>query len=288
MLINESLPMPNQATFQAVTIIDESYDAKNQNWLLDLIVSIRNFHNIHLQVFIGPDHKVLLSEIKHVYYRYSFYESSNYLKSFDGYFVTVQRIPTAYETFDWWNRQLLVVYDTRPNRTETMEYETIGASAIPASHMLGAIVIKDMGPVAYDFNFTIRRNETDPFSNIGLVIVDPAGRLIREVTLSESLHIKTKPGIKKTQNVQLTAVNDFSKVDLPITIKIDDVGPVPPDGNSLPGWAIALIVIGSVGIAGVAGFFGWRYWKLKQAAGLAEPEIKKSLLESEADHDHDG
>lgn len=120
MLLNESLPLPNQATFQAVTVIDETYDAKNQNWLIDLIVSIRNFHNIHLQILVSSDHKVLFSEIKQVYYRYSFYESTNYLKSFDGYFVTVQRIPSVYETIDWWSRQLLVVYDTRPNRTEQL------------------------------------------------------------------------------------------------------------------------------------------------------------------------
>ena len=185
-MINESLPLPNTATFQAVTIIAESYDAKNQNWLLDLVVSIRNFHNVHLQVFVGPDHKVLHSEIKHIYYRYSFYESTNYLKSFDGYFATVQRIPTAYETFDWFSRQLLAVYDTRPNRTESAERigEKVGASNVQGSHMLGAIVLDDLGPIAFDFNFTFRRNETDPFSNIGLVMVDARGKTIREITLS--------------------------------------------------------------------------------------------------------
>lgn len=156
----------------------------------------------------------------------------------------------------------------------------VGASNIEGIHMLGAIILNDLGPVAYDFNFTLRRNETDPFSNIGLVIVDPRGQKIREVTLSESLHIKTRTGIKKTQNVQLTANNDYSKVVLPITIKIDDIGPIPPtpDSKKLPGWAIALIVIGSVAVAGAAGYFGWRYWKIRQGAVL-EPEIKKSLLE---------
>lgn len=290
MLLNESLPLPNQATFQAVTIIDETYDAKNQNWLIDLIVSVRNFHNIHLQVFVGPDHKVLHSEIKHVYYRYSFYESANYIKSFDGYFVTAQHVPTAYEGFDWLTRQLLVVYDTRPNRTETVEQETIGASNIPASHMLGAVVVNDLGPLAFDFNFTIRRNETDPFSNIGLVLVEPRGQYIREITLSESLHIKTKPGIKKTQHVKLIANNDYSKVELPITIKIDEVGPVPTPGH-FPEWALALIMIGSIAVVAYIAYFIYKKCGGEQSSSsgsgsyVADTRIKKSLLESEAEMD---
>ena len=85
--------------------------------------------------------------------------------------------------------------------------------------------------------------------------------------------------------MQLTATNDYNKVALPITIKIDDNGPIPPTPSKLPGWAIALIVIGSVALAGAAGYFGWRYWKIRQGAISSEPEIKKSLLESEAEMD---
>jgi hypothetical protein len=69
----------------------------------------------------------------------------------------VQKIPEVYETFDWYTRQLLVVYDTRPNRTETVT-ENLGVTTINGSHMLGAIVINDLGRVAFDFNFTFRRN----------------------------------------------------------------------------------------------------------------------------------
>lgn len=45
--------------------------------------------------------------------------------------------------------------------------------------MMGGLTINDFGPVAFDFNFTIRRNETDPFSNISLVVVDPLGEEIK-------------------------------------------------------------------------------------------------------------
>lgn len=279
MLINESLPLPNGASFQSVSVLTESYDAKNQNWLIEVIVTVRNFHNLQVLMMIGPDYKILHSEIKHVYYRYNFYESTNYLKTFDGYFVTTQKIPPVYEGFDMYTKQLMVVYDSRPNRTEVEAPSRIGPSKIEASHMLGAIALPDLGRVTFDFNFTFRRNETDPFSNIGLVMVDARGVLLREITLSESLHIVTQPGIKSSQNIQLTARNDFSDVKLPITITIDS--DLNPDG--FPGWAIALIVIGSLALVAVGGYFGWKKWKSTQVA--AEPEVQKNLLEQEADED---
>ena len=35
-------------------------------------------------------------------------------------------------------------------------------------------------------------------------------------------------------------------------------------GSGLPGWAIALIVIGSVALAGLGGFIGWRLYLKKR------------------------
>jgi hypothetical protein len=123
-----------------------------------VIVTIRNFHNIQVEMMIGPDYKVLLAEIKHVYYRYSFYETTNYLKALDGYFVVTQKVPAVYDINDKFSRQMVAVYDSRPNRTEQHKVERVGASGIEASHMLGAIVLPDLGRVTYDFNFTFRRN----------------------------------------------------------------------------------------------------------------------------------
>lgn len=81
-------------------------------------MSIRNFHTVEVQVFIAADHKVLLAELVHVYYRYSFYESSNYIKSLDGYFALIYKLPDPYQAFPWLTLQVLAVYDSRPNRTE--------------------------------------------------------------------------------------------------------------------------------------------------------------------------
>lgn len=93
------------------------------------------------------------------------------------------------------------------------------------------------------------------------------------------MHIITKPGIKKTQHVKLTARNHWSKVELPFTIVI----PADNPHHGLAWWAILLIVLGSVALAAVAGYFGWRYWKAKQLAAGGDNDAGKSLLEREAE-----
>jgi hypothetical protein len=52
------------------------------------------------------------------------------------------------------------------------------------------------------------------------------------------------------------------------------------NSSSLPGWAIALIVIGCLLAAGLGGFVAWRlYMKRKPKS-----EIKKSLLEEQGEN----
>lgn len=38
------MPLPNDAHFQAVTILNEHHDAQSEYWLLDVVVTIRGFH----------------------------------------------------------------------------------------------------------------------------------------------------------------------------------------------------------------------------------------------------
>jgi len=64
-----------------------------------------------------------------------------------------------------------------------------------------------------------------------------------------------------------------------VKIPLEIIG-INGDGG-LPGWAIALIVIGSLAIACAGGFFAYRYFVAKRAKD--ENEIQKSLLEQEAD-----
>lgn len=55
---------------------------------------------------------VVSHDIVKIFYRYGFYQSENYIKTFDGYFAIGQRLPTLMETFPWYSRTVLTVYDT--------------------------------------------------------------------------------------------------------------------------------------------------------------------------------
>jgi hypothetical protein len=45
--------------------------------------------------------------------------------------------------------------------------------------------------LAYDFNFTMTRNRTDPFRHIGLLVVNDREAVIREVAIHDHLTIIT-------------------------------------------------------------------------------------------------
>lgn len=83
-----------------------------------------------------------------------------------------------------------------------------------------------------------------------------------------------------TQNAKLVAFNDYSTKQLPLNIVIDNGGT-----SGLPGWAIALIVIGSIALAALGGFVGWKFYLKKRSQSPDEAPIKKSLLQEEVDKD---
>jgi hypothetical protein len=57
-------------------------------------------------------------------------------------------------------------------------------------------------------------------------------------------------GISNTQNAVLRARNDYHLLDIPFQYIVNS-------DEGLPGWAIALIVIGSLAVAGIAGYVGF-------------------------------
>jgi hypothetical protein len=164
--------MPNVAFFEAVTVSNEYYDNLFGYWETELIVTTRNFHIFQIDCHFDKTGTLLYHKISKVFYRYSYYETSNYVKAFDGYFAVVQKLPVVYEPFDWLNRQVLTVYDTRsrwrPFRDEKIK---IGEEEVAASYMLGGFPLPK-GRVTFDFNFTLRRNDTDPFRDIGLLVLN--------------------------------------------------------------------------------------------------------------------
>jgi len=56
--------------------------------------------------------------------------------------------------------------------------------------MLGGMVFPK-GRVTFDFNFTITRNRTDPFRDIGLLVLHAGQDKIREVLIHDHLTIIT-------------------------------------------------------------------------------------------------
>lgn len=177
MLGNISMPLPNDAHFAGVTVLDEKYNGLDEYWQLDIVVTIRGFHSFELNLLIDKAGSVLNSQITRIYEKYSYYLSTNYLKSFDGYFAVVQVLPSFLHHLVRYSKQVLAVYDSRPNRTNPQQYHHVDGVPTPIhkTRMMGAIEIDDLGDVTYDFNFTIRRNESDPFSNISMVVIDPVG-----------------------------------------------------------------------------------------------------------------
>lgn len=130
------------------------------------------------------------------------------------------------------------------------------------------------GRITFDFNATFIRNSSDPFRDIGLLILNSRQAVIHETLIHDYIAIATEEGIYETQNAKLVAFNDYSKHKLPLNILISS--------SSFPGWAIALIVIGSLALAGLGGFVVWKLYLAKKKQATEEP-IKKSLLEDEAE-----
>lgn len=144
---------------------------------------------------------------------------------------------SVYDTYEHWTFN-----ESGKFKVEPSYYE---GTKIPVEFMKGGIPMKK-GRITFDWNFTFVRNSSDPIRRIGLLGLNDQEARIREFSVHEKLIIITEEGITDTQKIVLRAMNDYHTLDIPFSIVI---------GSGLPGWAIALIVIGSLAIAGVIGFF---------------------------------
>ena len=184
-LIKINYPLPNMAHFTAIAITKEHYNDVYGYWQTELVIVTSNFHNFELTLHIDKASAVVIHEITKIYYRYGFYESENYIKAFDGYFATAQRLPTMLEIFDIYSKMVLTVYDTR-ERWELGEgpQEKLYAEGtrIPIVFMLGGAQF-GIGKLTFDWNFTMTRNSTDPFRRLGLVTLHARDAEIKEFSV---------------------------------------------------------------------------------------------------------
>jgi len=133
------------------------------------------------------------------------------------------------------------------------------------------------GTVKFDWNFTLTRNRTDPFRRIGLLALHNYDARIWELSVHEQFGIHTYGGIENNQEGFLVARNDYHNVKIPINLIVNG------SESGMPGWAIALIVIGCVLVAGGIGFVV--YVKAVKKPAYRESETEKSLLEREGELD---
>lgn len=229
---------------------------------------------------------VVSHEISKIYYRYGFYETENYIKSFDGYFAIGQRLPVIMEPFDWYSKTVLTVYDTYDHWTfnqTTGEKQPPAAqyyanTTIPVQFMLGGFTFPK-GRISFDWNFTFTRNSSNPLRRLGLLALHNNEARIRELSVHERLIIVKADGLDQNLDLVLRARNDYHLLDIPFKLKVVD--------DTLPGWAIALIVIGSVAVAAVIGYAVFLKF-VKGKRPNRESEItEKSLLEHEGEAEGD-
>lgn len=78
-----------------------------------MIVTTRNFHIFQINCAFDSTGTLRDHKVAKIFYNYGYYQATNYIKTFDGYFAVVFKLPVSYEPFDWLSKQVVAVYDTR-------------------------------------------------------------------------------------------------------------------------------------------------------------------------------
>jgi hypothetical protein len=72
-LITLHLPMPNNAFFESVVVSNEFYDPIFKNWLVEIIVTTRNFHTFEVACHFDNSGTLNNPKITKAFYGYGFY-----------------------------------------------------------------------------------------------------------------------------------------------------------------------------------------------------------------------
>lgn len=102
------------AFFEATSVVKQTYISLFKHWEIDFVITTRNFHLLQINHFFDEAGKLIRNRdyIVRIFYRYGFYETMNYVKVFDGYIAVVQKLPSLYQDFPFYNKQVLTVYDS--------------------------------------------------------------------------------------------------------------------------------------------------------------------------------
>ncbi len=75
---------------------------------------------------------------------------------------------------------MLTIYDTRPKRDDTNETKQLKypGTNLNMTYMLGGMTFP-AGRLTFDFNFTFERNKSDPFRDLGLLVLHARQAVIR-------------------------------------------------------------------------------------------------------------
>lgn len=155
--------------------------------------------------------------------------------------------------------------------------------------MLGGMRFRK-GRLAYDFNFTLTRNKTDPFRHIGLLAVHDREAVIREIAIHDKIRIITEQNITNTQYAIFKANSDFNHIEIPLRLigRPDDNND--DENGGLSGGAIVGIIIGSllVVVGGAYLVYRWNLGKKKQEGkGMEESLLDRDTLNVPKDEDAD-
>lgn len=162
LLKKNTMHMPSDATFQAITFagldVDEHFEKER------IIITTKGYHNFEVLIVYDESDHIFSTILHRVYYRYSFYNAYNDVKSISGYVAIGYTLPNIYSIYNY-TRQYIALYDTN-------DYEHESDKGYSERYILGAFPVNYRDPCSFAFNKTYD-HETNG-SRIGLIVSDPS------------------------------------------------------------------------------------------------------------------
>lgn len=144
LLKNNTMHMPSDATFQAITFagldVDEHFEKER------IIITTKGYHNFEVLIVYDESDHIFSTILHRVYYRYGFYNAYNDVKSISGYVAIGYTLPNIYSIYNY-SRQYIALYDTS-------DYEHESEKGYSERYILGAFPVNYRDPCSFGFNKT--------------------------------------------------------------------------------------------------------------------------------------